>query len=380
MSDETKPNLDQLEGRADDGDPQAMNMLGEMYAEGLDVDQDDDAAVEWFRKAAEAGYPPAIKNLINMLADGRGVAESVSECVEWVQKACIEGDHCPVCGANEDQCGKHFVMLGGFLGHPDSDNAPSSYYWSPPSLRTELDKIDSVFDRFEVDIDEDEYRDFLGLLPQALYEPQPNRKFVWKSNRAYTEWVFSGAPTYIGEVGVSSGGPPGGAWREFYALDVIACTNHCDDVLEDHRSKLQEAYDHLIKLFYRKHFLQSLHRVYTPKGEIEIHLDEENPAFDRFVRKHRKKTWAVIPDIEKSSFDLLPRFSDLRSKLESVGCLIFEGISEHRYPVVVALGFEMSHTELLELVSCEDCVDMNLEHCGIIYGELEGEPEIVELE
>ena len=64
MSDETIPDPSQLKARASNGDPEAMNMLGKMYFDGQGVSKDDDEAVLWFRKAAEADLTGEVVALV----------------------------------------------------------------------------------------------------------------------------------------------------------------------------------------------------------------------------------------------------------------------------------------------------------------------------
>jgi TPR repeat protein len=46
-----------------------MNNLGVLYHEGLGVESDRDAALGWFRRAAEAGSGVAAENLRALSAD-----------------------------------------------------------------------------------------------------------------------------------------------------------------------------------------------------------------------------------------------------------------------------------------------------------------------
>ena len=57
---------------AEQGDASAQFNLGNMYANGEGVPQDDAEAVRWYRLAAEQGNAGAQLNLGNMYANGRG--------------------------------------------------------------------------------------------------------------------------------------------------------------------------------------------------------------------------------------------------------------------------------------------------------------------
>jgi hypothetical protein len=54
---------------------------------GRGADQDDEEAVEWYRKAAEAGNVKAMFNLAVCLENGRGADQDDEEAVEWYRKA-----------------------------------------------------------------------------------------------------------------------------------------------------------------------------------------------------------------------------------------------------------------------------------------------------
>jgi len=53
-------------------DPQAMTMLGELYANGLGVGRDDDKAAQWYQRAADRGDPQAMFALAIFRFSGRG--------------------------------------------------------------------------------------------------------------------------------------------------------------------------------------------------------------------------------------------------------------------------------------------------------------------
>ena len=77
---------------ANNGDAAAQFNLGLMYLTGQGVQQDDAAAVLWFRKAAEQGYVSAQSNLGVLYRDGRGVPQNYAEAVTWLRKAADQGD------------------------------------------------------------------------------------------------------------------------------------------------------------------------------------------------------------------------------------------------------------------------------------------------
>ncbi len=66
--------------------------LGNMYANGEGVAQDDAAAVKWFRMAAEQGYANAQFNLGLMYAKGRGVVQDYLLSHMWGNLAAKNGN------------------------------------------------------------------------------------------------------------------------------------------------------------------------------------------------------------------------------------------------------------------------------------------------
>ncbi|MEI7821720.1 MAG: J domain-containing protein [Verrucomicrobiota bacterium] len=72
---------------AEQGDAVAQRILGDMYAEGSGVVQDEAKAVEWFRKAATQGDSDAQRRLGQMYAEGRGVPKDEAKAEEWFQKS-----------------------------------------------------------------------------------------------------------------------------------------------------------------------------------------------------------------------------------------------------------------------------------------------------
>ena len=77
---------------ADQGDAAAQNDLGYMYANGQGVEQSNEKAVEWYRKAADQGDAAAQNDLGVMYANGQGVEQSYEKAVEWYRKAADQGN------------------------------------------------------------------------------------------------------------------------------------------------------------------------------------------------------------------------------------------------------------------------------------------------
>jgi uncharacterized protein len=76
---------------AESGNVQAQFELGRAYEDGKGVAQDDEKAVEWFRKSADQGNAQAQNALGVMYALGRGVQRDKEEAVRWYKKAAKQG-------------------------------------------------------------------------------------------------------------------------------------------------------------------------------------------------------------------------------------------------------------------------------------------------
>lgn len=88
------------------GDADAQNNLGAMYAEGQGVRQDDTEAVRWFRQAADQGLAQAQFNLGAMYYKGHGVRQDRALAQEWLGKACQNG--------NQDGCDNDQRLKAGY--------------------------------------------------------------------------------------------------------------------------------------------------------------------------------------------------------------------------------------------------------------------------
>ena len=65
----------------------SCHSLGDLYASGLGVKQDDKQAVHWYYKAAEQGDVEARYKLGNMYSSGRGVTQDDVQAVHWYYMA-----------------------------------------------------------------------------------------------------------------------------------------------------------------------------------------------------------------------------------------------------------------------------------------------------
>jgi TPR repeat protein len=72
------------------GSPQAMVLLGSMFAQGLGGPKSDSEAVHWFQQAADRGYVRGMFNLGVMYETGKGVLASggnQARAAQWYAKA-----------------------------------------------------------------------------------------------------------------------------------------------------------------------------------------------------------------------------------------------------------------------------------------------------
>ena len=77
--------------KAKQGDAEAQNQLGLMYAKGKGVTQNYQQAFKWYQKAAEQGHAQAQFLLSISYIGGYGVTKNSQEGVKWLQKAAEQG-------------------------------------------------------------------------------------------------------------------------------------------------------------------------------------------------------------------------------------------------------------------------------------------------
>ena len=83
--------LQNLTPLAEEGNPKAQFHLGQMYARGDGVSQNDAEAAKLYKKAAEAGNTIAQFVLGLWYEKGRGVPKDKGEAVKWYYKAAQQG-------------------------------------------------------------------------------------------------------------------------------------------------------------------------------------------------------------------------------------------------------------------------------------------------
>ena len=72
---------------AEEGDPEAMNYVGEIFERGLGAEPNLEIARFWYERAASAGYKPAQVNLAVLYDTGRGVDRDPVAAINWYRRA-----------------------------------------------------------------------------------------------------------------------------------------------------------------------------------------------------------------------------------------------------------------------------------------------------
>ncbi len=89
LSNEEFENLQDL---AEQGDPEALSLLGILYYSGEGVKQDYEKALLYLNEAAEAGNTDAMVILADMYANGKGVKTDIKKALEYLTKSAKGGN------------------------------------------------------------------------------------------------------------------------------------------------------------------------------------------------------------------------------------------------------------------------------------------------
>ena len=84
--------LELLVGAAEDGNTEAMNFLGVLYAIGSQVPRDYPMALYWFQKAIDRGSSDAMENLARMYLVGTGVPRDYVNALRWFERSAAHGN------------------------------------------------------------------------------------------------------------------------------------------------------------------------------------------------------------------------------------------------------------------------------------------------
>ena len=78
--------------RANAGDAQAQNILGDLYVVGKSLPQDYTTARGWYEQAAAHGHALAQNNLGVLYREGQGVPQDYAKAREWYEQAAAQGN------------------------------------------------------------------------------------------------------------------------------------------------------------------------------------------------------------------------------------------------------------------------------------------------
>lgn len=95
--------------------PQAEELLGIMYSRGFGVPQNDETAISWLTKAAEAGRPLAQHYMANLTYAGKGTVKDPVTALMWIYIAIV---HYPD-GPEKDRAEKDRAALASHLSRRD---------------------------------------------------------------------------------------------------------------------------------------------------------------------------------------------------------------------------------------------------------------------
>ena len=83
--------FERLGDAAENGDVEAMNLLGVLLATNARVPSDYSMALYWFQRAVDGGSADAMHNMANMYLRGLGVARDYANAFRWFQRAAEGG-------------------------------------------------------------------------------------------------------------------------------------------------------------------------------------------------------------------------------------------------------------------------------------------------
>ena len=106
-------NLETLAAKAEAGEVEAQYELGWRHALGMEVELDDDVAVEWLQQAAAAGHMLAQNNLGARHFSGDGVEQDLLQAYRFFFQAANQGDR---------KAGKNLDAVARQLSEADLDS------------------------------------------------------------------------------------------------------------------------------------------------------------------------------------------------------------------------------------------------------------------
>lgn len=81
----------ELLSKANSGNADSQDQLGDSYFDGIGIEQDHAKAFEWYLRAAEQGHGKAQYNVAYAYANGIGTQKNTSEAIKWYGKSADQG-------------------------------------------------------------------------------------------------------------------------------------------------------------------------------------------------------------------------------------------------------------------------------------------------
>lgn len=135
--------LSEYRKAAEEGVEEAQDRLGQMYDQGLGVEQNDATAKLWYEKAATSSYFPAQRHLGLFYFEGRKtIPQDYEKAFFWLEKAALQGD-------KKSQEKLAFLFQEG-LGTA-KDPAEAAYYRSIAEAK-EYDFVQTFFDKMQKEL------------------------------------------------------------------------------------------------------------------------------------------------------------------------------------------------------------------------------------
>jgi uncharacterized protein len=106
------------------GDPKAMTMLGELYANGFGVKRDDAKAAEWYKRGADAGDREAMFELAMLRLAGRGGAVNREEAAYNLALLYLGGETLP----QDVRRAAELMRVAADAGNPEAQYALATFY------------------------------------------------------------------------------------------------------------------------------------------------------------------------------------------------------------------------------------------------------------
>lgn len=92
LAEENEEAFDFYRKAADQGNADGMYGLGNMYANGDGIEQNDEQAVHWYTRAAEAGHDHAVVVLAEAYLKGSlGLSPDRDKALEWLERGIARG-------------------------------------------------------------------------------------------------------------------------------------------------------------------------------------------------------------------------------------------------------------------------------------------------